>query len=189
MGSSGPPTPGSCVLLHCSRWTPAAWADLSVPPLSYLGLQGSPSILTCGPVHMAPCTPRTRDRVITRDYNHSSFQITNNSLGEYYRLERKLEMWGLRCSKESVLKAAQTTDKLRLVWSWRIEQGRRCRRGQKKGCAGCRNGPEAHLRGARAEPSTSRVHGFAAAAASAATWWVASCSRLQQRKHRLGELP
>lgn len=50
-----------------------------MPPLSYVGLWDSLSILTCGPVHMAPCTPRTGDRVITRDCNHSSFQTINNS--------------------------------------------------------------------------------------------------------------
>lgn len=34
-----------------------------------------------------------------------------------------------RCVRESVFKAARTTDTLRLVWDWRVEQGGRCRRG------------------------------------------------------------
>lgn len=42
-------------------------------------------------------------------------------------------MSGLRCGRESVFKAAQTTDKLCLVWGWRIEQGERCRTGAAEG--------------------------------------------------------
>jgi len=61
--------------------------------------------------------------------------------------------------------------------------------GQQKGCAGCSSGAGAHLRGARVVLSTSLVRGFSAAAASASLWWVASCSHLQTRKHRLGESP
>lgn len=49
-GGSGPPAPGSSVLLPCPQQTPAAQGDLSVSPLSYLGLRDSLSILTHGPV-------------------------------------------------------------------------------------------------------------------------------------------